>query len=138
MSGVLTNWGYILTDLKALPDFLTVLEYDSYTAGKYRGDARAESMISSASAAIRNYIGWHLYPSAACRMSERLHFADGRVKRTGRDLIIQLPARYVTAVDSVTIDSTEHTDFSFEANGLLYVYGVDFCGLSRKTQIVVT
>ena len=138
MSGILTNWGYTLTELEALPDFLTVLEFDAYTAGKYRGDVRAESMIGSASAAIRDYIGWHLYPSAACRMSERLHFADGRIKRVGRDLLVQLPARYVTAVESALIDGTEHTDLSFEPTGLLYLYDVGFCGLSRKTQITVS
>ena len=32
---ILTNWGYTLTDLNALPDMLTENEYTVFSAGRY-------------------------------------------------------------------------------------------------------
>lgn len=131
-----TIWGYNLTgEATTFTDLLTTEEFNTMTAGKYTGDARIADMIKAASDAIRNYCGWHLYPEAACSLSERLLHGDGRTKRVGRDLMIQLPARFVTAVSSVLIDDVAYTDFDFERDGILRIFDVP--ALSRKSLVVV-
>ena len=131
-----TNWGYNLTeDLAELPGMITVDEFNTYTAAKYTGDIRIEAEIKAASLAIRSYCGWHVYPSASCSMQERLLLGNGRAKRVGRDLMIQLPARVVTAVSSVLIDSAEYTDFDFDENGIVHVF--DAPALTRKSIVTV-
>lgn len=135
---IVTNWGYTLPDLTVVPDLLSAEEFNTLTANKYAGDVRIAPEIKAASAAIRNYCGWHLAPSASCSMSEYLLYGDGRVKRVGRDLMIQLPAAFVSAVSEIMIDETEYTDFALEHNGILHVFDVNFHGLSRKTKVTIT
>lgn len=132
---ILTNWGYSLTGLNELPEMLSENEFSVFTANKYAGDVRIPAEIRAACLAIRNYVGWHLYPSAACKMEETILYENGRVKRVGRDLMIQLPAKFVTAVSSVLIGEDEVTDFSFDQNGILHVF--DAAYVSRKTKITV-
>ena len=131
---LLTNWGYTLTGVDALTDFLTDEEFDAFTAGKFDGDARIAPNISSVSQAVRNYCGWHLYPSLACQM--RAALSDKRVTMVGWDILIQLPARYVSEVTSVTIDGTEYSTFTLETNGTLRVYDVQAL-LHRYSEIVI-
>ena len=133
---VSTTWGYTITDADALIDMLSISEYNDFTAFKYADDVRVTGNIKAACSAIRNYCGWHVYPSQACEATMRMN--DRRVTRVGRDLMIQLPAKYVSAVSSVTINGVSHTAFSFEPNGILMVYDVDFVELYRYTPIVVT
>lgn len=131
-----TNWGYTLTgELTVLPNLITVEEYNTYTAGKYNEDIRIESNIKAASQAIRNYCGWHVYPSAKCSMSERLLYGNGRAKRVGNDLMIQLPAKFVTAIESVIIDDVNYTDFAFDSGGIVHVF--DIPEMSRKSIVEV-
>lgn len=132
--GLLTYWGYELTEADALTGFLTDEEFDAFTAGKFDGDARIAPNIKSASQAIRNYCGWHLYPSLTCRV--RMALNDKRVTVVGCDLLIQLPARFVSAVASVTVGGEEYTAFSFETNGTLRVYDMH-TALRRYSEIVV-
>lgn len=118
---LLTNWGYSLTNMDALPDLLTVDEYE--TISNRREDAeRVFLEIAAAGAAIRNYVGWHLGPSAACRVSTT--FLDRRVVWVGRDVLIQLPARYVSDVTSVTINGESCGTFVLDPSGLLRVINV--------------
>lgn len=133
---LLTNWGYTLTGVNQLPDMLTVEEFNTFTANRYSGDVRISNEISASCSAIREYCGWHLYPSAACELNIRMN--DRRVAYIGPDLLIQLPAKFVTEVDSVAINDVECENFSFETNGILRVYDVNFAGLKRYTPIVVT
>ena len=132
---LVTNWGYTLTDVDQLPAMLTAEEFNTFTGGRYTGDVRISGNISAACAAIRNYVGWHLYPSAACELSMLMN--DRRVSVVGPDLLIQLPAKFVTAVTSVTIGTTVCENFSFETNGILRVYNVTFVGLQRYTPIEI-
>lgn len=132
---MLTQWGYTLSDLDALPDMLTDDEFDAFTANRYAGDVRLANNIKAACAAARAYAGWHLYPSTTCELS--VVVADRRVTRVGCDLLIQLPARFVSAVTSVTIDETTYASFSFETNGLLRIYNVSPIGLYRYTPIEI-
>ena len=55
---ILTTWGYTLTEVDAVPDMLTLEEFNEFTANKYQTDGRAEPDIKAAASAIRNYCGW--------------------------------------------------------------------------------
>lgn len=132
---LLTQWGYTLTDSSSLEDMLSVTEYDWLTGNRYGGDIRIPGNIKAACSAIRNYCGWHVYPSEACEATMLLN--DRRVTITGGDLLIQLPSRFLTDVSSITIDGDEYTTFSFETYGLVRVYDVNFCGMERFSPIVI-
>lgn len=127
---MITNWGY---EVNTLGDMLTPEEFTAMTAGRYSGDVRIQPMLDAAAAAVRAYCGWHVGPSAECTMTTRAH--DKRLTYTGSDTLIQLPARFVSAVNKVTVGGREVTDYSFETNGLLRIY--DTCVDSRKTIIKV-
>lgn len=120
--GLQTNWGYSLTDAEALANMLEETEFDDLTAGKYSGDVRIASNIKAACSAIRNYCGWHVYPSLACTFTS--YMVDKRVSRVGANLIIQLPAKYVSEVTAVRIGGTEYTTYILETNGILRIYAV--------------
>lgn len=132
---LLTRWGYTLTEATALTDMLTTAEFNTFTANKYAGDSRIAAGITSVCASIRDYVGWHLYPSASCEMTALMN--DKRVTRTNDDLLIQLPAGFVSAVTEVSIGGTTYTTFSFETNGILRVYNVDFSVLFRYSPIEI-
>lgn len=115
---LLTTWGYMLTEEDTLPDMLMYGEYETITGRHDRAEQVLEE-IAAACAAVRNYVGWHLGPSAACRVSTT--FLDRRVVRVGSDVLIQLPARYVTDIDSVMINGTSYETFVLDPSGLLRV-----------------
>jgi len=120
MSLRLTNWGYSVDG--TLSDFITTEEFNAYTASRFSGDTRIASNIKSATAAIRNYVGWHLYPELPCELSTT--FFDRRISEGKGGILIQLPARFVTSITSITIDDEECNKYTLEPNGLLKVYAV--------------
>lgn len=135
-----TIWGYNLTTATSLTDFITTTEFNTYTANKFTGDVRISPNIKSASNAIRNYCGWHIYPNLECEMVYRVF--DLRDSFIGPDLLIQLPSTYVTGVKLVLLnahfeddewegDST--TDFDLEQSGLLRLYSVS--GIDKRSRI---
>lgn len=121
---LLTNWGYILTDVETLEPMLSDEEFSDFTAAKYDDDQRITPDIAAACSAIRNYCGWHVYPSLACRFEST--FFDRHVTRSGNNLLIQLPAKYVSSISSVSINGSLYTAYVSETNGLLKVYGVPY------------
>ena len=131
-----TIWGYTITDAESLADMLTVEEFNNITADKYAGDARIEPNIDAACAAIRNYCGWHVYPAQACSMTERILAGNGRIKRSGADILIQLPATFVSTPVTVTIDGVPFDDYDLAPNGILRLFDVGW--MTRRTQITVT
>ena len=133
---LLTNWGYELTEAEQLPDMLSISDFNMFTANRYAGDVRTAGNISAACSAIRNYVGWHLYPSAACKV--KLLMNDRRVTVVGPDLLVQLPAKFVTGVTAVTINGVAHTDYSFETNGIMRIYNVSPVGIKRYTPVEIT
>ncbi len=135
---LITSWGYTIPNADTLADLISAEEFNALTASKYAGDTRIASVITAASMAVRDYCGWHVSPSQACSFSERLLYGNGRIKRSGPDFLIQLPAAYVTAVSAVTIGGEAWTDFSFETNGLLRLFDVCDRRITRKTEVVVT
>lgn len=118
----LTNWGYELPDVESLPDIISTEEFNIMTANRYSGDVRISSGIAAASLALRNYCGWHLTSSLGCKILWTV--ANLRIIRHGRDITMQLPTRFLTAVNSVTVADEEITDFSFQTNGLLTLYDI--------------
>lgn len=133
-----TTWGYTITDADALVPMLTAEEFNTLTANKYAGDTRIPGNINAACDAIRNYCGWHVYPAQACSFSDRFVNSNGKVKRAGPDILIQLPAAFVVSVSSVTIGETPWTDFAIEENGLLRLFDVPRETVGRKTVFSVT
>ena len=133
---LLTNWGYAVTNVDALPEMLEGIEYDQFTADKYAGDKRTHSNIMAAESAIRNYCGWHIFPELDCRLDTT--FFDRRVTIAGRYIMIQLPATYVTAVKSVQIAGVAYDEtFVLDNNGILRIYDVNMCAIREYSKIVV-
>lgn len=133
---LLTNWGYSLSDAYDLCDMLDKSEYAEFAANRYASDPRIAANITAASMAIRNYCGWHIYPSAECELHVAMN--DRRVTLNGRDLLIQLPSKFVTAVSSVAINDVEYDSIGFETNGILRVYDINPIGLHRYSLIDIT
>ena len=135
-----TTWGYKLTTATAFTDFLTTTEFNAFTASKYTGDVRIEPNIHSATRAIQNYCGWHIYPNLECEMVYRV--VDLRDCFVGSDLLIQLPATHVTGIASILMNCSfvdgewkgdEITDYDLETSGLLRIY--DAGSIDRRSKI---
>lgn len=132
----LTPWGYELADDQTMPVLLTSDEYGVYSGGRYAAHMeRINAEISAACSAVRNYVGWHLAPSMAC--TAEMTMQDRRISMVGRDILIQLPAKYVTAVSSVLLGGVS-CDFSFQPNGILRCYDVELAGVKRYTKVTVS
>ena len=138
-----TNWGYTLTSASSFTDFLTVEDFNKFTNGKYAGDQRVAQNIPSATRAIQNYCGWHIYPSLECEMVYNIR--DLRDAFVGRDLLIQLPARFVSDVKSILIDAVkdgdtwtgnEVTDYDLNESGLIRIFDVGLHDRRSRLRIV--
>lgn len=98
MAYTMAPWGYEVDG--TLPPLITVGEFDAMTGGKWANDERVEPAILAASAAIRSYCRWHVYPSLSCRATLD---TDG-----SRSLWLQ--TTMLTGVDSVTVNGSEIGD----------------------------
>lgn len=132
---LMTNWGYTLTDVDALENMVTEEEYNEFTANKYASDSRMAPTLTAASAAVRAYCGWHIYPSLACELSTT--FFDKRITEVFGGLLIQLPATFVSEITSVMIGDRAHASYVLEPNGILRLYGVDWNGVYKHTPITI-
>lgn len=140
----LSPWGYII-DSENLPAFISVDDFHLFTNGKFAGDTRIVSTLPSASEAIRNFCGWHIAPSLTCGMVYNV--LDLRDAFVGRDLLIQLPATYVTGIQKIVLNAVlnpstglyegdETDDYEIGmGNGLLRIYDVG--NLNRKSRIFI-
>lgn len=146
--GNMTPWGYIV-DAETLPDLIDATDFSKFTNGKFgTTDTRIAANIPSSSASIRNYCGWHISPSLDCGMLYNVH--DLRDAFVGGDLLIQLPATFVTEIKKVVlnakwnadtedwdgeiIEDSDRFDFGM-GDGLLKVYDVGL--LDRRAKIFV-
>lgn len=147
VNGKQSPWGYIY-DSETLPNLINTTEFAQFTNGKYgTTDARILPNIASASAAIRNFCGWHIAPSLDCGMLYNVH--DLRDAFVGPDLLIQLPATFVTKVIKVVIGAVwdeDAGDWKGEiidaeridagmGDGLVRIYDVGH--LDRKAKIFI-
>lgn len=142
--GRLSPWGYII-DSENIPDFITMQDFVQFTNNKFGNDMRIEANIPSATASIRNYCGWHISPNLTCGMLYRVQ--DLRDAFIGRDLLIQLPATFVTSVDKVVLNAVlnpdtglyegeETNDFDIGmGDGLVRIYDVGI--RDRKSNIFI-
>ena len=140
----LSPWGYII-DSENLPAFINVDDFHLFTNGKFAGDTRIVSTLPSASEAIRNFCGWHIAPSLTCGMVYNV--LDLRDAFVGRDLLIQLPATYVTGIQKIVLNAVlnpstglyegdETDDYEIGmGDGLLRIYDVG--NLNRKSRIFI-
>ena len=133
---ILTPWGYSLPDADEIPGMMTLTEFNAMTAEKYLDDTRVEPDIKAATAAIRNFCGWHVYPSQACQLNTTLY--DKAVTISDRVLLIQLPATFVSAIESIQIgEETIDGTFVLMPNGVLRVFGLSWSRLTLWTPVVV-
>lgn len=130
---LLTSWGYELVDAESLPELITDTEFNTMTGGRFTGDTRISSAVSAASLALQNYCGWHLSGSLKCKIQWDIN--NRGIVRNGFDLLIQLPARLVSSVESVKIDGIETTDYMINPSGNLTIY--DACVSDRRTIVEV-
>lgn len=142
--GQLSPWGYIM-DVEKLPDFITTTDFYNHTNGKFGNDTRIATGIPSATEAIRNYCGWHISPSLTCGMLYNVK--DLRDAFVGPDLLVQLPATYVTGIEKIIINAVWNgdkndwdgdvlTDYDIGmGTGLLRIY--DIGSLNRKSKIFI-
>lgn len=115
-----TAWGYTITNSDTLADIISVADFNTLTGNKFAGDVRIEPNIKAASAKIRSFCGWHLYPSAACELVTT--FFDKRITRMPYGFSIQLPASFVSAITSIKIGGVTQNDYALEFNGFLRVF----------------
>ena len=133
---ILTTWGYSMTDVDEVPGMMTLSEFNSMTAEKYLADSRVEPDIKAATAAIRNYCGWHVYPSQACELNTTLY--DKAVTISDRVLMIQLPATFVSHIELIQIgEEVIDETYVLMSNGILRVYGLSWSRLKLWTPVVV-
>ena len=114
-----TPWGYSI-DADEMPGLIDATEYDAATGGRFTGDDRVQAAIAAASAAIRNYCGWHVAPSLTCT-----YVTDGE----RGDL--WLPCAALTSVESVTFDGTEQTVKGYNRLGRVRTDRPQPCGLGN-------
>lgn len=133
---ILTTWGYSMTDVDDVPGMMTLSEFNSMTAEKYLADSRVEPDIKAATAAIREFCGWHVYPSQACELNTT--FFDKRVSVIDRMLLIQLPATFVSSIELIQIgDEVIDETYVLMPNGILRVYGFGWSRFKMWTPVVV-
>ena len=107
-----TPWGYTLPDADALPALLTPFQYNGLSNYRFESNDGIRPAIDAATSAVRSYAGWHLGPELVCE-------AVFDSIDTGQ--ILQLPARYVGSIESVTVggQALGADDWALKPNGLL-------------------
>lgn len=131
----LTTWGYTLTDVDSIPELMTIAEFNELTAGKYVTDERARGNALAAASAIRNYCGWHVYPSLSCELQTTLY--DKAVTTSDRMIMIQLPATFVSSIESIRIDGVEYDTYVLMPNGVLRIYDLPWTRMKLWTPMEI-
>lgn len=99
---MLVQSGYSVDNLPAIVDIEQARKIISTNAS----DEQLQAGIDAASAVIRNYCGWHVSPNLECTFECE---SDGFPE-------LQLPATFVTAVHSVTVNG-EPIEFEWKPSG---------------------
>ena len=121
MTATITPWGYAVDG--SIPDIITVAEFNVLTNNRFAADPMLSTTISAASAAIRDYCGWHVAPSAKCIAG---CFGGSR--------LLHLPFRGVSSISKIEENGVEldPSTYSLDPRGLGEVYrtgGFYWCGL---------
>ena len=115
---MLYPWGYEVDDL---PDLITPEQFSDATDGRYDGDGRIPDAIAAASAAIRNWCGWHVAPALDCSIT-----LDGEAGD------IWLPVGTLNSVASATVDGSEVEVVGHNRRGRVRLASKT-CGLGNVT-----
>ena len=91
---MLTPWGYEVDG--SLPPIVSVAEFNTMTGNRFASDPMLATTILAASAAIRDYCGWHVAPSLTVTS-----------KAWGGSRFLFLPWMAMTAVQSVKENGVE-------------------------------
>ena len=121
---VQTPWGYTVETLESL---ISVEDFKLLCPGLSSTDEQIQAVLYAASAAIRDYCGWHVAPSLECTYT-----GDGE----GRLLV--LPAMGVTDVSSLEVDSAAVTDYEWTAAGMVRLKSRVFPDAWRSVECVYT
>lgn len=92
----MTPWGYEVSGYP--PPLIDLDAFNALTGGKWDDDARVESMLDAASAAVRNYCGWHIVPNIACRAT---------IDTDAPTRSLWVPTTCMTSLDSITVGDGE-------------------------------
>lgn len=105
-----THWGYEV-DAEALPPLVSVGDFVTMTGGAFDvTDGRLEPALAAASAAVRNWCGWHVSPALTCHCEAH---ADG--------LALELPSKAVESVTSVEVadEVLDPTTYEWRRDGMV-------------------
>ena len=120
MTQTITPWGYSVEG--ALPDLVTVAEFNAMTGSRFASDPMLATAISAASQAIRDYCGWHVAPQLTCH-----------ARCYGGNRMLHLPFRCssVTKVEENGVELAP-SQYQLDPRGLGEVYRRSgfWCGLS--------
>lgn len=124
MTATVTPWGYSVDELESL---ISVEEFRLLCPGLSSTDGQIQAVLDSASAAIRDYCGWHVAPSLECTYTGN-----------GEGYLLMLPAMGVTEVDSLTIDGDAVADYEWTAAGMVRLKSSTFPDTWRSVECVYT
>lgn len=138
---ILTPYGYTMLDVDKMPEILTLDEFNTMTANKYKLDGRVQNNIDAATTAIRQYCGWHIADMQTCELV--LNAQDLTITQNYTDMLIQLPYRFVSSISKVLLNAYKEGDdwvgdeceYYYKHNGKLTIYD-NHCD-SRKSNIVI-
>lgn len=128
MTATITPWGYAIDG--AIPDIITVAEFNQLTANRFAADPMLSTTISAASAAIRDYCGWHVAPAATCIAG-----------CYGGSRLLHLPFRAVSSITKIEENGVEldPSTYALDPRGLGEIArkgGFFWCGLGWNTITV--
>ena len=130
MATILTPWMYeVETTGTALDPIISVEEFKALVPKLSATDATISAMLGSASAAVRDWCGWHVGPSYRCA-----YVGNGE----GR--LLMLPCMCVTSVDSLSIDgvSIDATGYEWTAAGMVRLRSLVFPDEWRSVEVEFT
>ena len=128
MTATITPWGYAIDG--AIPDIITVAEFNQLTANRFAADPMLSTTISAASAAIRDYCGWHVAPAVTCIAGVY-----------GGSRLLHLPFRAVSSITKIEENGVEldPSTYALDPRGLGEIArkgGFFWCGLDWNTITV--
>ena len=109
-----TVWGYDVSG--TIEPLISEGTFHSITNFAYANNPRVEAALKAASQTVRNYCGWHISPSMTCTATP-----------AGGSTVLNLPAAYVSKINSIKENNVTITDYKLRKDGLVK-RGHPWCG----------